>query len=269
MPRAARAGYDTYWTTFGQGPRRAVAIHCSLSHSGSWGGLARHVSGALTLTAFDMPGHGRSAPWQGTGEIQAETARIAATFCEPGPCDLIGHSFGATVALRLAVMRPELVRSLVLIEPVFFAVAFADDPTAKARFDAEMGGYARAVEAGDDVAAAEAFTTRWGDGTVWQDVPRAHRAAMADQMYLIAAGQPALYEDVGGMLEPGVLQSVTQPVLLMEGNQSPAVIPAINEGLAKRLSRVERAVIAGAGHMAPMTHAKQVSAEVLRFLQWA
>ncbi len=269
MPRAARAGYDTHWTTFGQGPREAVAIHCSLSHSGSWGGIAGHVSGALTLTAFDMPGHGRSAPWQGAGEIQEETAKIAATFCEGGARDLIGHSFGATVALRLAVMRPELVRSLILIEPVFFAVAFADDPAAKARFDAAMGPYARAVEAGDDMAAAEAFTALWGDGTAWPDIPRAHRAAMADQMYLIAAGHPALYEDVGGMLQPGVLAGVTQPVLLMEGNQSPDIIPAINEGLAKRLPRAERTIIAGAGHMAPMTHARQVSAEILRFLQWA
>ena len=173
------------------------------------------------------------------------------------------------MALRLAVTRPELVRSLILIEPVFFAVAFADDPTAKARFDAAMGGYARAVEAGDDMAAAEAFTALWGDGTAWQDIPRAHRAAMADQMYLIAAGQPALYEDVGGMLQPGVLAGVTQPVLLMEGNQSPDIVPAINEGLAKRLPRAERTIIAGAGHMAPMIHARQVGAEVLRFFQWA
>ena len=35
------------------------------------------------------------------------------------------------------------------------------------------------------------------------------------------------------------------------------------------LPRAERAVIAGAGHMAPITHAKQVSAEILRFLKWA
>ena len=269
MPRAERAGYDTHWTTFGQGPRAAVAIHCSLSHSGSWGGIARHLSGALTLTAFDMPGHGRSAPWQGKGEIQEETAKIAASFCTDGPRDLIGHSFGATVALRLAVMRPELVRSLVLIEPVFFAVGCADDPGARAHFETAMAGYARAREAGDDMAAAEAFTAVWGDGTPWATIPHAHRAAMADQMYLIEAAQPALYEDVGGMLYPGVLAHVTQPVLLMEGNQSPEIIPAINEGLARRLPRVERAVIAGAGHMAPLTHAKQVSAEILRFLEWA
>ncbi|WP_306151606.1 alpha/beta fold hydrolase [Roseovarius sp. MMSF_3281] len=269
MPRGRRAGHDIHWTTFGQGPREALAIHCSLSHSGSWGGVARHVSGALTLTAFDMPGHGRSAPWQGSGEIQEETARIAASFCDGGPRDLIGHSFGATVALRLAVIRPDLVRSLTLIEPVFFAVAFADQPAAKGRFDEAMTGFDRAMRDGNDMEAAKAFTSVWGDGTPWASIPLAHRAAMADQMYLVAAAQPALYDDVGGLLGPGGIDAVTQPALLIEGNQSPAIIPAINEGLAKRLPRAERAVIAGAGHMAPITHAKQVGAEILRFLNWA
>jgi pimeloyl-ACP methyl ester carboxylesterase len=269
MPKDSRAGHDIYWTRFGQGPREAVAIHCSLSHSGSWGGLARHISGALTLTAFDIPGHGRSAPWQGKGEIQEEAAKIATSFCSVGPGDIIGHSFGATVALRLAVMRPDLVRSLILIEPVFFAVAFADDPRAKERFDTLMQGYAKAMDAGDHMTAAKAFATIWGDGTKWADISQAQRAAMADQMHLIAAGQPALYDDVGGVLAPDVLTGLTQPVLLIEGSKSPGIIPAINDGLAKRLSHAERAVIAGAGHMAPITHAKQVSAEVLRFLQWA
>jgi lipase len=47
------------------------------------------------------------------------------------PVDVIGHSFGGTVALRLAVERPDLVRSLVLIEPVFVAALLADRPDLK------------------------------------------------------------------------------------------------------------------------------------------
>ena len=35
------------------------------------------------------------------------------------------HSFGATVALRLATLFPDRVRSLTLVEPVFFAAAKA------------------------------------------------------------------------------------------------------------------------------------------------
>jgi len=266
MPQDLRAGISTYWTSFGQGPRRALAIHCSLAHSGSWGGMARHLSGALTIRAFDMPGHGRSAPWDGRGEIQEETARIAADLCD-GPTDLIGHSFGATVALRLAVMRPDLVRSLVLIEPVFFAAGFGADPGARSAFDAAMGGFAQAMAAGDRMAAARAFTGVWGAGADWDDVPEPQRHAMAAQMPLIEAAQPVLYDDAAGLLADGVLQAVTVPALLIEGSQSPAIIAAINAGLAARLPQADRAVIMGAGHMAPITHPAQVSAEILQFLR--
>ncbi len=266
MPAALKAGFPTYWTTFGQGPQPALAIHCSLAHSGSWGGLARHLSGALTLTAFDMPGHGRSGDWNGRGEIQEVTAEIAADLLD-GPAHVIGHSFGATVALRLAVTRPELVRSLILIEPVFFAVALADCPEMRDGFAAQMAGFTEGMAAGDGHAAARAFLSVWGNGAEWESLGALERDRLAAQMPLIEAGHGALYDDVGGLLAPGVLQAVRQPALLIEGSESPDIISAINEGLAARLPRAERAVVAGAGHMVPLTHAGQVGAEILRFLR--
>lgn len=266
MPKAERAGIPTYWTTFGQGPRPALMIHCSLAHSGSWGRLAGHLSGALTMTAFDTPGHGRSARWEGHGEVQAVTTQIAASFLG-APTDIIGHSFGATVALRLAVERPELARSLVLIEPVFFAAALRDFPVTGALHTAETAEFVAATEAGDNRAAARAFTSLWGDGTPWQEIPEDQKQALADQMYLIEAGHSALYDDVGGMLKSGALDRVDMPVLLIEGSDSPAIISAVNTSLAARLPQAARAVIMGAGHMAPITHASSVAAEILRFLQ--
>ena len=266
MPRAEKAGFPTYWTSFGQGPRPALMIHCSLSHSGSWGGVARHLSGALTMTAFDMPGHGRSGAWDARGDHQAVTTAIAAEFCD-GPRDVVGHSFGATVALRLAVERPELVRSLVLIEPVIFSVAQHTRPDVFLQLIEAQAGFVAAMEAGDKRAAAREFTGLWGDGTPWEVVPEDQKQALAEQIHLIGAGAPALYEDAGGLLEPGVLEALPHRVLLIEGSQSPPVIPAVHEGLAARLSHAERAVIAGARHMALITHAAQVSAEILRFLR--
>lgn len=265
MPTAEKAGFPTYWTEFGQGPRAALMIHCSLSHSGSWGGVARYLSGALHMTAFDMPGHGRSGAWDGRGEVQQVTTEIASTFCE-GPTDVIGHSFGATVALRLAVERPDLVRSLVLIEPVIFTVARIDAPDIHAGHEAAFAPFIAALAAGDRSMAAKEFTGIWGDGTPWDQVPEAQKALLAGQIHLIEAGAQALNDDPGGLLTPGVLEALACPVLLLEGSASPPVIPAINEGLAARLPDVDRAVIAGAGHMLPITHAAQVSNEILRFL---
>lgn len=222
----------------------------------------------MTITAFDLPGHGQSGAWEGRGEIQAVSTAIAADFLD-APTDILGHSFGATVALRLAVERPDLVRSLILYEPVFFAVAFADDPAMRADHAAVMAGYVAGMASGDMARAAEAFTAVWGDGRAWAMMPEAARARMAEQMPLIAAADPALNDDVGGMLASGALGRITVPVLLMEGAQSPSVIAAINTGLAARLPNLRRTVIAGAGHMGPITHPGRVAAAVRDFLDVA
>lgn len=265
MPRDERAGFTTAWRRFGQGPRRALAIHCSLAHSGSWAGLARELGDVMTITAFDLPGHGQSGDWEGRGEIQGVSTAIAADFLD-GPADILGHSFGATVALRLAVERPDLVRSLILYEPVFFAVAFADHPEMRAAHASTMADYAAGLAAGDMLRAAEAFTAVWGDGRAWAMMPEAARLRMAVQMPLVAAADPALLDDAGGMLASGALCRIEAPVLVLEGARSPAIIAAVNAGLAARLPHMRRAVIAGAGHMGPITHPGKVAAEARRFL---
>lgn len=241
-------------------------IHCSLAHSGSWAGLAGLLGGDLTMTAFDIPGHGRSAGWDERGEIQAVTTDIAADFLD-GSADIVGHSFGATVALRLAIERPELVRSLVLIEPVFFAVAWQDHPDMLKRYETKEKAFLDAMAMSDHHVAAREFTRLWGDGTPWESLPPAHQQLLASQMPLIDAAAQALHNDVGGLLDRGRMERLEVPVLLVEGSASPDVIHAINDGLAMRLRGAVRSVVSGAQHMVPITHPKQVAAEMLQFLR--
>ena len=265
MPVTTRAGAAINWTTFGTGPRDALLIHRGLGRGADWEAVSRGLAGTLSMTAFDMPGHGRSAPWDGEGEVQGRFVGIAAEFLE-GPTDVIGHSFGATVALRLAVENPGMVRALVLIEPVFFAAALADHPQLRARLDTEFADVDAAQAAGDRLAAARAFTAIWGGGAAWEEIPEKQQLRLADGMPLIEATGPELFDDKAGLLEPGRLEALDIPVLLLQGNASPWIIEAISESLAARLPRAERAMIVGAGHMAPLTHAKQVASEIGRFL---
>jgi lipase len=84
-----------------------------------------------TLHAFDLPCHGASGDWDGQGDIHDTATDMALTVLDDigaQPIDLLGHSFGATVALRLAIEHPERIRSLIMYEPVFFAAAIRDDP---------------------------------------------------------------------------------------------------------------------------------------------
>lgn len=262
-----RGGVATHWLRMGQGDRPALLLHCSLGHSGGWAAMARGLDDVLDMTAFDLPGHGRSADWDGVTDLQTQSMAMALDFLSPErPMDLIGHSFGGTIALRIAVERPELVRRLVLIEPVFFAAALADQPELRAPYDAQMAPYYAALEAGDMLEAARAFTALWGDGRAWDRVPEPARQAMASRIHLIGAGAPQIYGDAAGLLRAGRLQGVHHPTLLIEGAESPFSVRAINTALAARLPDTRRATVEGAGHMAPITHPQAVAALIRDFL---
>ena len=266
MPCGAFGGFPTYWTRCGQGPRAALMIHCSLAETAIWGGMARALSDVASMVAFDLPGHGRSADWDDRGEMSAVCAGIAADFAaRDAPMDVIGHSFGGVVALRLAMTRPDLVRSLVMIEPVFFAAGLQTRPEACAQHLKEKRAFEAAMAAHDLPLAARGFIGAWGGGRPWDSFGPGAQARIAAQMPLIAAAGPALYDDAGGMLAPGALEDVDIPALLLEGSAAPAIIPAINGALAARLPRARRGVIEGAGHMSVATHPEQVSAEVQQF----
>ena len=265
MPVADRGGHATHWTELGAGPRAALMLHCTLAHGGAWKGLAARLGDLATMTAMDFPSHGRSAEWvSGMGEPQLHCTRMAAACCD-GPTDIVGHSFGATVALRLAIERPDLVRSLVLCEPVFFAVARRDFPEVQKGAERDMGRFIAALAARDLETAAAEFVDYWEGGAKWQHIPPEAQAAILRQMAFIAEGEATLYDDSAGQLEPGVLDAVTQPVLLVEGAESPPSIGAINAGLAARLPDAQRVVVAGAGHMVPISHAPAVATEIRRF----
>jgi len=254
MPIEIRAGHSTFWQVFGAGPRPALAIHCTLAHSGAWSGVAARLPD-LTLTAFDMPGHGQSAPWAGS-DYHGDVTRIAASFIDR-PLDLIGHSFGASVALRLAVAAPEAVRSLTLIEPVLFVAAAASP-----EFAAQTAGNARLramLAAGEAEAAAREFVGQWGAGVPWERLDARARATFAAQMPLVLAGGEANFADTAPILRDGGLEAIDAPVMLIRGAQSPAIMAPVCEAIAARLPDVGVAVVPGAGHMLPLTHPAQVA----------
>ncbi|ODT61235.1 MULTISPECIES: alpha/beta fold hydrolase [Paracoccus] len=233
----------------GDADRPALALHCMMGSGSSWGPIAAALAGRIDLRGFDMPGHGRSDDWQPTPDgpdYHTAVTRLAAAMIDR-PLDLIGHSFGATVALRIAVAAPEAVRSLTLIEPVLFAAC--PDPAQDA-LDARM---AALLDEGRDAEAAAAFLSVWGA------VPPRIGAAMLRQIRLVAGTGDALRHDSARILREGGLEQIDAPVLLIQGAESPPVVRGIADALAARLPDVGRAVVPGAGHMAPLTHPQQVA----------
>lgn len=238
-----------------------LAIHCSLAHAGAWRGLAAVVGDALTLHGFDLPCHGLSGDWDGQGDMHDTATAMARAVLDDlgaGPVDVIGHSFGATVALRLAIEAPALVRTLALYEPVYFAPAFADDPGFAERYRADTASFDAALDAGNHTAAARAFNATWADGPDWEKIPAQTRAYMVARIRFVRASGPFLVDDSAGLLAPGRFAQATAPTLVMAGARSAWAAP-VNTAIARRLPHARQITLDGVGHMGPITHPQAVA----------
>lgn len=253
---------QVFCRSFGEGPRNVLALHCTLAHSGAWRGVVEAMGPDVTFVTPDMLSHGRSPDWDRQGDYQDRSVAAVEQYLD-GPMDVIGHSFGATIALRLAVAHPDKVRSLTMIEPVYFAVATEDDPDEVVAHDVDETGYLDALEAGDDALAARLFNRMWSDGGLkWPDMSEQIRSAMTRSIHVVPACRPSLLDDLPGMLKPGVLDRVTCPSLLLRGSNSPSIIKTVNDGLVRRLPDAENSVVEGAGHMVPISHPVETAAKL-------
>ena len=81
----------------------------------SWDAVAASLSAARTVLAVDLRGHGQSG-WPGEYSIalMAQDLRALLERLDEPQVDLVGHSLGGLVALRVAAAQPHRVRRLVL-----------------------------------------------------------------------------------------------------------------------------------------------------------
>ena len=103
-----------------RGSARAVYVHGLAGSSLNWTDLMHLLAPALPGVAVDLPGFGLSeAPPDHDYSLAAHAAAVAALIEAEGgrPVHLFGNSLGGAVSVRLAVERPDLVRSLTLISP--------------------------------------------------------------------------------------------------------------------------------------------------------
>lgn len=259
MLDALRGGFPVYTRSFGTGPEPALLLHCALAHSKIWSPLATRLSDRLTMVAPDMPGHGCSAPWDGRSDLQGQVTAIARDCLGDGG-HVIGHSFGATVALRLAMEMPEKVHSLTLIEPVLFAASRESDEAAFQTYLDTSRGFGTALEQEDWATAAAEFIRIWGDGRPWTELSEKERSQFSAQMPFIRETEPCLVEDSNGLLAAGRPEAIRCPTRLIRGAESEPVIAAIHATLARRIPGANDSVVPGAGHMVPITHPDAVAA---------
>ena len=97
-----------------------VFVHGMVGHTGFWNTALAACADRRRAVAIDLRGHGNSAvPSDGDYSVEACAGDVVAVMDALAleSVVLVGHSYGACVAIELAGRRPERVDRLVLIDP--------------------------------------------------------------------------------------------------------------------------------------------------------
>jgi len=251
----------------GSGPE-VVCIHCNASSSAQWRALAETASARHRVLTPDLYGSGKSPDWHSDREI---TLLDEVKFLEPvlrsggDSLAIIGHSYGAAVALLAALQEPGRVRALVLYEPTLFALVDAQNPPPNGAEGIRhaVAAAAAALDAGDRMVAAKHFVDFWsGDGT-WDSTPADRKPAIAGSVINVRRWGHALFT------EPTPLEAFARlrmPTLYMLGGRSPESAKAVADVLLPVLPNARVIQFPELGHMGPITHPKIVNDSIARFL---
>ena len=257
--------------TEGQAGAAVVCLHSSTGSHAQWRGLARQLARHCRVTSFDLHGHGRSPDWPDGSETAGHTllvdaqAVIAHMHAEPG-IHLVAHSYGAAVALQIALRHPKWVKSLTLYEPVVFGMIqrLAPGDAALAEIEAVASGARERVARGELADAAALFVDYWGGAGTWRGLGAAQQAVVMSRIATVPHHFDATFAATWGR---ETLSRLTMPTLLMYGSQTRASARRVADLLGALLPQVRRYKIDGAGHLGPVTHDALVNREIAAHLE--
>jgi pimeloyl-ACP methyl ester carboxylesterase len=268
MAEAEFKGVPVHHETWGTG-LPLVALHGGGSSGAQWQRLAAVLQDGNRVIAPDLIGFGKTGAWPEPGglthDLQADLVAVLIEQNGSGAVDVVGHSYGGATAVRLALRRPELVRSLVLVEPVIMSLLReANDPLfGEYRDMAE--DFVRHARAGRENDAWALFLDyRNGPGT-WVGTPEKAKTRFLGQTaqtvegFLSNLSNPTTLDDC---------RRISAPTTIVCGAETTAPDRRVTELLRDAVPGCRHVTIPGAGHMSPLTHPEDLARIVLDHLGW-
>jgi len=242
----------------GAGPA-VVLLHAGITDRTMWSEHLPAIAAAgMRAIAMDLAGYGQApvakgldAPWEDVLQsMDAAGVQSAA---------IVGCSFGGAIAQRVAVLAPERVSALALIS----SPASGIEPSQRLldAWEAEEN----ALEAGDIDAAVlavlDAWLLPWCPGELRERV-----AVMQHRAFEMQANAPPAEEAPDPLSEDlNALSAFDGPALVALGEHDMPDFRDAADQLALALGR-EKAIIPGAGHLAPLEQPRAFRELLLAFL---
>lgn len=243
-----------------------IILHGLFGSAENWQTIARLLAGNYHVVAVDLRNHGES-PHAPEMSYAAMAADVIETVDEIGfeSVHLVGHSMGGKVAMTAALIHPDRVRSLCVVDiapkvypphhrEILDAMQALEDADVRSRGEAD-----EVLAAGIPEAAVRAFllkSVRADDAGHYRWT--LNRRAIAESYDEIAGWPPCEGTPPGDGTYPG-------PTLFMRGALSDYVAEADVEAARTWFPAARLVTVEGAGHW---VHAEQRSAFVQRLVRF-
>lgn len=251
----AGAGVELAWDRFGVDGTGAPLVLCH-GYSGSSHDFALHVEGLAgrrEVVVLDHRGHGESTK---LGSLDGYSiSRLAADLIAlidaeiGGPVDLLGHSMGGAISIDVTLARPDLVRSLILMDTSGWSFRPDDPATAEmyatfmADLDPTRGLPDLSAMDGPEEALIAATTP-----AAWQQLKEV-RSASFDPWAMKALGT----ELFSVVADRARLAAISCPVTVVVGEHDHPFVGQAAD-LAAAVADGTHVVIPGAYHSPQLTH---------------
>ena len=259
-PKTIRAnGVELHYVEQGSGVA-VVFIHGGLEDYRAWDGqveaFSLHYRVVSYSRRYNYPNSGVAFGNSYSAVVDAEDLAALIKKLDLAPAHLVGASYGAYVALLLAVKHPELVRSLVLAEPPVLRWLPKIDggkplftEFMRVVWEPATRGFRKGDTAGV-TAAVNGFGELGYSGTdqkmTFSALPSEYQSVLLEN----AAEWKALTmsRDAFPSLSFGEVRRIETPTLLLSGQRSLKLANLIDGNLDRLLPHARRIILAGATH---------------------
>ncbi|MEW2222312.1 alpha/beta hydrolase [Streptomyces sp. NPDC006990] len=263
----------------------ALYVHGLGGSSLNWSALMAELAPDVRGEALDLPGFGDSPPPDSGDYSVSGHARAVIRYLDAGaraPVHLLGNSLGGAVAIRVAAVRPDLVRTLTLVSPALpeippqrtawptallavpgIATLFdrlTRDWSAERRTGGVLGlcyGDPARVSAEEFAAASQEYARRLQLPYFWDAMVRSTRGIV--DAYTLG-GQHALWRQA---------ERVLAPTLLVYGGRDQLVAFRVARRASAAFRDSRLLALPEAGHVAMMEYPEIVAGAVRDLLQEA
>jgi pimeloyl-ACP methyl ester carboxylesterase len=234
--RESLTAADLDVSSLGGGPPVVLAHGSVVGAARTW----RHqlpLAERWTLLLPNRPGFGESPPLE-RGDFELEAPLIAELLGDGA--HLVGHSYGAVVALYAAALRPDAVRSLTVSEPGCLRVAAGDQLV-----DAQIAGGEQLYGLASEMEPLDFLRAFRGGVGSTHATPDELSGELLHGARLLMRERPPWEADPPFE----ALRAAAFPKLVISGGHSP-VFEAVCDVVASRIE-AQRVVLAGRAHTIP------------------